>query len=163
MEFKNRKHPRLKNYDYSLPEYYYLTIHSEKAAPALSSVRQETAPWEAVTVLTTCGEIAKQQLFALEKRYQYVKVDKYVIMPTHIHVILVLAEGTLPRPILMDIVRAYKSLTTRLYNQMFGTEGRKLFQTSFYESVLRNEQAYRECWNYIDGNPKKWLTCPEDL
>ena len=163
MEFKYRKHPRLKNYDYSLPGYYYVTIHREKDAPALSSVRQETAPWEAVTILTTCGEIARQQLFALEKRFEYVKIDKYVVMPTHIHVIFALSEGALPRPTLMDIVRAYKSLTTRLCNQALGTEGRKLFQGSFYESVLRNEQAYRECWNYIDGNPEKWLTDPEDL
>ena len=40
---------------------------------------------------------------------------------------------------------------------------RKLFQTSFYESVLRNEQAYRECWQYIEENPAKWLLNSEDI
>ena len=38
-----------------------------------------------------------------------------------------------------------------------------MFQTSFYEEVLRNEKAYQECWRYIDENPLKWLLAPEDL
>ena len=36
MKFEDRKHPRLKNYDYSLPVYYYVTIHNERGAPVLS-------------------------------------------------------------------------------------------------------------------------------
>ena len=163
MELKGRKHPRIKNYDYSLPGYYYVTIHNEKGSPPLSTIRQDDAPSTTVTNLTTYGEIARQQLFALEKRYAYVKIDKYVIMPTHIHVIIVLTPGERPRPTLMDIIRAYKSLTARACNERFATEGRKLFQTSFYESVLRNEQAYRECWRYIEENPAKWLLNPEDI
>ena len=163
MELKSRKHPRLKNYDYSLPGYYYITIHNEKGAPPLSSIQQENALREAVVVLTRVGQIVLQQLFALEQRFDYVKIDKYVIMPTHIHAILVLREGAMPRPSLMKIVQAYKSWATRLCNQALGTEGQKLFQSSFYESVIRNEQAYRECWSYIEENPEKWLTDPEDL
>lgn len=163
MEFRDRKHPRLKNYDYSLPGYYYVTIHNEKGAPSLSTIRQDSALSKAVVRLTTYGKIAQQQLFALEKRYVYVKIDQYVIMPTHIHAIIVLTPGEGPRPTLMDIIRAYKSLTTRVCNERFAPEGRKLFQTSFYESVLRNEQAYRECWQYIEENPAKWLLNPEDI
>ena len=163
MELKDRKHPRLKNYDYSLPGYYYVTIHNEKGSPPLSIIRQDGTMSTAATILTTYGKVAQQQLFALEKRYAYVKIDKHVIMPTHIHAIIVLTPGEIPRPTLMDIIRAYKSLTTRACNELFSTEGRKLFQTSFYESVLRNEQAYRECWQYIEENPAKWLLNPENL
>lgn len=163
MELKSRKHPRLKNYDYSLPGYYYVTIHNEKGSPPLSAVRQDGTLSQAVTVLTPHGKIAYQQLFALEKRYAYVKIDKYVIMPSHIHTIIVLKPGERPRPTLMDIIRAYKSLTTRACNERFATNGKKLFQASFYESVLRNEQAYQECWQYIEENPAKWLLNPEDL
>ena len=155
MEYSNRKHPRLKDYDYSLPGCYYVTIHNEKGAPPLSNIRQVFAPNEVLTVLTPIGHLAEQQLFSLEKRYPNVRIDKYVIMPTHIHVIVQLFVGELPRPCLTDIICAYKSLTTRLCNQALGICERKLFQTSFYESVLRNEQAYRECWKYIDENPTK--------
>ena len=88
MDFRDRKHPRLRHYDYSLPGYYYVTIHTEKAAPSLSVIRQVSASNEIQVVLTPIGELAKQELFALENRYPHVRIDKYVIMPTHIHVIL---------------------------------------------------------------------------
>ena len=163
MELPKRKHPRLKNYDYSQPGYYYVTIHNEKGQPALSTVGRGLAPAEARILLTAAGEIAQCQLFALEKRYPYVRIDKYVVMPTHIHAIIRLEAGALPRPTLMDILCAYKSLTTRELNRIFVTPGQKRFQTSFFETVLRNEKAYRECWQYIENNPAKWLLLPEDL
>ena len=164
MEMKKRKHPRLNFYDYSLPGYYYVTIHTEKNVATLSGVRPAAAPAGAVVRLTRLGEIAEQQLLALEQRYSCVRIDKYVIMPNHIHIIIRITEetaGASPRPTLMDVICAYKSLTTRMYNQLSRTPGRKLFQTSFYETVLRNEKAYQECWRYIDGNPAKWLAAAE--
>ena len=160
MEYRDRKHPRLKNYDYSLPGYYYVTIHNEKGAPALSWLRQGNEP---ELSLTPHGKIAQQQLFALETRYPYVKIDKYVVMPTHIHAIICLLPGPCPRASFIQIVQAYKSLTTRACNQAFHTAGQKQFQTSFYETVLRNERAYQECWEYIEQNPAKWLLDPEDM
>ena len=87
-------------------------------------------------------------------------------MPNHIHAIIRLTEetaGASPRPTLMDVVSAYKSLTTRECNRMQNTPGRKIFQTSFYETVIRNEKGYQECWAYIDGNPAKWLISPDNL
>lgn len=166
MEYSQRKHPRLKKYDYSLPGYYYVTIHAAPDAPLLSSVGRGLAPAGAVISLTAVGEIAEQQLLALEKRYPNVMIDKYVIMPTHIHAIIRLTERMAEPglcPTLMDLVGAYKSLTTRACNHIFHTPGQKLFQASFYETVLRNEKAYQECWRYIDANPANWLHNPEDI
>lgn len=159
-QYPKRKHPRLKNYDYSLPGYYYVTIHMEANTPTLSSVGRGLAPAESTVRLTALGKIAERQLLALEQRYSNVKIDKYVVMPNHIHVIIQLTEqtaGASSLPTLMDVVGAYKSLTTREMNQVYSTPGKKWFQTSFYETVLRNEKAYQECWVYIDGNPGKWL------
>ena len=101
---------------------------------------------------------------ALERRYPYARIDKYVIMPNHIHVILrLLAEPVeRKRPGITNIIGTFKSLTTRAYNQEFDTPGKKVFQTSFYETVLRNEKAYQECWRYIDDNPAKWLLNPNE-
>ena len=160
MDRPQRKHPRLKEYDYSQNGYYYVTVCTEKNEPILSRVGRGLAPAEPCTVsLTAIGETIRQQLLALETRYPHVKIDRYIIMPTHIHVIISLsgAAGASPRPTLMDVMGTWKSLTTRLCNQSDGTPGRKLFQTSFYERVIRNEAEYREICHYMEENPAKWL------
>ena len=175
--FPKRKHPRLKNYDYSQNGYYFVTICAANRrcvfgthqsvgrglAPAENihhPVGREPAPaaQNSRIVLTPRGEIAKQQLAALEKRYDFVRVDQYVIMPNHIHMILVLEgkAGASPRPTLSDILCAYKSLTTRTCNVAFNTPGEKLFQTSFYEKVIRSDEGYFAACQYISENPRKW-------
>ena len=162
MEFQNRKYPRLKQYDYRQPGYYYITIHNERNVPAMSFIKQHPGERAAVH-LTEEGCVAQEQLLLLEKRYDYVKVDKIVIKPTHIHIILRLLDGMMPRPGLPEIIGAYKSVTTREINRRKNTPGTRRFQRSFYDTVLRNEKAYQECWVYIDGNPGKWIVDPEDI
>ena len=157
---QDRKHPRLKEYDYCLPGYYYVTVCANDESVCLSRVGRGLAPASAEVVLTEAGRIAQEQLFALEQRYPYVRIDKYVIMPNHIHAIIeftVQIHRDTDRVPLTTVMCAYKSLTTRLLNQFFRCPGRKWFQTSFYETVLRNEKAYLECWKYIDENPLKML------
>ena len=103
------------------------------------------------------GEIAEKQLFFLEDRYPHLAVDRYVIMPNHIHSIMILngeAAGASPRPTITDIVCAYKSLTTRECKKN-GFDG-KLFQTSFYEHIIRNRKDYEEIVKYIYENPIRW-------
>ena len=78
-------------------------------------------------------------------------------MPNHIHVILVLegdAAGASPRPTIIDVICAYKSLTTRECKKVGMTE--KLFQTSFYEHVIRGHEDYEEIVKYIYENPMRW-------
>ena len=159
MNLPKRKHPRLNDYDYSLPGYYYATIQTANPSICLSTVGRGLAPAAAGVMLTPMGQIIESQLLNLENRYAHVKIERYIIMPTHLHVIIRLLEtaGASPRPTLMDILGAFKSLSTRICNQLDGTPGRKLFQTSFYEEVLRNEYAYLEACRYIDENPIKWL------
>ncbi len=161
MEYPKRKHPRLKQYDYQTPGYYYVTIHTVPNAPDLSNIQQFSPLCAPRVQLTVLGEEVQRQLYALEKRFPYVKLDKYIIMPNHIHMILRLLEhreGEGHRPALPQVIGTYKSLTTRGCNEIDNRPGRKVFQTSFYESVLRNEKAYQEIWRYIDDNPAKWLS-----
>ena len=162
LNLPKRKHHKLKNYDYSLPGYYYVTICVNDGNTVLSRVGQGLAPAEAIVSLTDIGGIAEQQLFKLKKRFSYVRIDKYIIMPNHLHVIIeltgdpVLSYGT-ERPDLYEIIGTYKSITTRVCNKKFNTPGAKLFQTSFYESVIRTEQGYYEACQYIEGNPARWI------
>lgn len=92
----------------------------------------------------------------LEQRYPLLKIDQYVIMPNHIHVILILseAEKDTQYPALTDIICAYKSLTTRECKKVRPID--KLFQTSFYEHVIRGREDYDEIAEYIVNNPKQW-------
>lgn len=162
MEYENRKYPRLKQYNYSLPGYYFITIHNERDVPPLSDIRQDGAERASVH-LSKEGIVAQEQLWKLEDRFNYLRVDKYVIMPTHIHIIFRLQDGMLPRSGIPEIVGAYKSLVTREINLKMQTPGMKRFQRSFYDTVLRNEKTYQECWLYIDGNPDRWKGTPEDI
>lgn len=166
MEYHKRKHPRLKEYDYSQAGYYYVTINTLNNAQVLSTVGRGLAPATVIVELSEAGKVAEHQLLELEKRYNHVRIDKYVIMPNHIHAIIVLndrAAGASPRPTLMDVVCAYKSITTRECNKMDNTPGRTVFQSSFYDTVIRNDAAYVETARYIEENPLKWMLDKENI
>jgi REP element-mobilizing transposase RayT len=150
-----RKHPRLDHYDYSTPGAYFITICTQNRRCLLSRiVGRGLAPAE--NTYTTYGIIAREQLLLLEERYRNLKIDQYVIMPNHIHAILVLedAAGASPRPTITDIVCAYKSLTTRACKKAKPID--KLFQTSFYEHVIRGQKDYDEIAQYMINNPTQW-------
>ncbi|MGN0568882.1 MAG: transposase [Candidatus Fimenecus sp.] len=170
-ELPKRKHPRLKQYDYSANGYYFVTICCKdmrcffgKITHIADSVGCCLAPNEmahndTILTLSSYGQMAEKQLFALEERYDYVTIDKYVIMPNHIHAILILdgeTAGASLRPTLSDIICAYKSLTTRNCNQIGIYKGRQIFQNSFYDRIITSEEGYLEVWQYIDENPRKW-------
>ena len=150
-----RKHPRLNHYDYSTAGAYFITICTHSRRCLLSRiVGRGLAP--AKIQYTAYGQIAQEQLLLLEQRYPSLIIDQYVIMPNHIHAILLLEEtaGDSQRPTVMDIVCAYKSLTTRQCKKVQPID--KLFQTSFYEHVIRGCEDYKEIAQYIVNNPKQW-------
>ena len=158
-ELPKRKHPRLNNYDYSSAGAYFITICTQDRRCILSCiVGRGLAPAEKAEIeYTSFGEIAKAQILMLEERYPDLTVDQYVIMPNHIHAIMILsgkAAGASPRPTMMDIVCAYKSLTTRACKKN-GFNG-KLFQTSFYEHIIRGREDYEAHLKYIYENPMRW-------
>ncbi len=107
--------------------------------------------------LSNLGKIIEKQLLDAENRFAYFKIDKYVIMPNHVHIILTLngkTAGASPRPTVSDIICAWKSLSTRQCRQE-GFEG-KLWQSSFHDHIIRDENDYLSHWQYIDDNPTRW-------
>ena len=73
--------------------------------------------------------MAEEELLALMERYPMIRLDKYVIMPNHIHVLLRITQETAeasPRSTLMPAMAAWKSLSTRRWNRMTGNAGEKL-------------------------------------
>ena len=165
-ELPKRKQHRLAGYDYSKSGYYFVTICTQNRRCVLSRiVGRGLAPAETPEIAYTLfGEIAKKQLLILKDRYPCLALDRYVIMPDHIHAILIL-NGEMAgedvgfvksaiRPTIMDIVCTYKSLTTRECKKN-GFDG-KLFQTSFYEHIIRDKEDYEEIVKYIYENPIRW-------
>ena len=163
-KFSKRKHPRLDNFDYSSNGAYFITICTHNRRCVLSRiVGRGLAPAEINNIeYTSFGLIAQNQLLLLEKRYSCLSVDKYVIMPNHIHAVLILngeTAGASPRPTVMDIVCAYKSLTTRECKKTGFVD--KLFQSSFYEHIIRGREDYDKILKYICENPMHW--CYDEL
>jgi len=157
-ELPQRKHSRLKQYDYSSNGAYFVTICVKNRRRVLSRiVGRGLAPAETTVEYTMFGKIAEEQLLLLENRYSCLLVDRYVIMPNHIHVIFIFekeAEEIKQSPTLMDIVCAFKSLTTRKCKSM--GLGYNLFQTSFYEHIIRDRDDYEAKVKYICENPARW-------
>ena len=153
MEFPKRKPTRLKNYDYSECGAYFITICTQGRRCLFSHIVGEgLAPPE--ISLTTYGRVADQQINQITSRYPHIAVDHYVIMPNHIHMLLLVSGetgGSRPSPTVVDAVRAFKSITTRLCGA-----GSGLFQRSFYDHIIRGEADYREIWEYIECNPINW-------
>ena len=158
MEYKNRKHPRISSFDYSSSGAYFVTICA-KDRKRLFSVIEKLPNQLPSTKLTPCGEILQQQLLLLENRYPHVKIACYVIMPEHIHILLHLKSKTAQeqddnrsREDLNAVICTFKSLTTRMIKKQF-PEIESVFQTSFFEHIIRNPEDYRETENYIANNP----------
>ena len=150
-----RRHPRLRHYDYSTAGAYFVTICTKNRRCLLSHiVGRGLAPAE--IQYTAYGQVAQEQLLLLEQRYPSLKIDQYVIMPNHIHVILLLeqTEGDGRCPSVTDVICAYKSLTTRQCKKVRPID--QLFQASFYEHVIRGREDYNEIAEYILNNPKRW-------
>ena len=157
MELPKRKPVRLPDYDYSSPGAYFVTVctHDRRCLLSDIDVGEGLAPPE--SRLSAIGRIVGRQIRDIPQRYPCVKIDKSVIMPNHIHLIVSIQEtagGASPSPTLFDVVRVLKSMTTRLSRPLLGEE--TLWQRGYYEHVIRNENDYREIWEYIDNNPAKW-------
>ena len=164
INFPTRKSTHLKNFDYSRSGAYFITVCARERQDILSQIVKQSS---AVTVgeglappvsvqMKPCGEIAKKQLLALETRFPNIVITDYVIMPDHIHAIILLREaagGASPSPTLNDIICAYKSLMARACKQLCGVE--KIFQRSYFEHIIHDKEDYKLKRNYIYENPMR--------
>lgn len=150
MDYPIRKHPRLKEFNYDSPGSYFITICTKDRKNILGRVVEADDLFSVPTVyLTTDGEITKYYIQQINIVYSGVQVDKYVIMPNHIHMIIQITDEVSTISV-STIVRSLKRMINREI-------GRSIWQDSFYDHVIRNESSYREIWKYIDENPQKWL------
>ena len=158
MEFPKRKPTRLKNYDYSQNGYYFITICTHNRKCIFSNIVEEGLA-SAEMQLTQLGEIAKRELLKIETHYDNINIDKFVIMPNHIHLIVKITERINPFPTIKydisNVIGKYKAAVTRNVGNAF-MHSEKIWQTSFHDHIIRGEKDYLKIWNYIDTNPQKW-------
>ncbi len=157
-----RKNLRLKYYNYSQPGYYFITICTKDKKALFGNIvdcgRGEALPNPKVE-LTKIGQILLEQWQELKNRYNNLVPEQLIIMPNHIHGIIIITagEGQSPSPTLGNIIGTYKSLTTKLANKEEDLSGRILWQRSYYDRVIRNEKELISIRDYINNNPMKWL------
>lgn len=110
------------------------------------------------TVLTEYGKIADNQIKTMSSFYEDIAIDKYVIMPNHIHLLIsITGSGTgssgTPTP-MNEIIARFISTFKRFCNKQIGE---KVWQRSYYDHMIRDDKDYRTRWQYIVENPIRWL------
>ncbi|MBQ8003248.1 MAG: transposase [Clostridia bacterium] len=149
MEYPKRKRTRLKDFDYSKDGYYFVTVCTKERKEILGEIIVgEGLCALPKNKLTPIGECIEESIRFIDKNYNGVKVDKYVIMPNHIHMIIALTGGH-GNPPLQNIVGQMKSYVGSKFSG-------EIFQRSFHDHIIRNEQDYQKIWEYIDTNVAKW-------
>ncbi len=168
MELPKRKQLRLKEYDYSQNGAYFVTICAHERRQIFAKIGRGDPCGRPLVTHTTLGEIACEQIKIAENRYN-VKFSKYVIMPNHIHAIIniddfkeyenIQAHGQPQGLSLQYIVGGYKSCVSNKYLKYCKKKGiimGEIWQKSYHDHIIRNEQDYLKIWDYIDTNALKW-------
>ncbi len=180
-----RRTLRLRRYDYSRTGAYFVTICTQNRVCLFGKVTDGTMS------LTDAGKMVQTVWNEIPKFYAGVEVDEFVVMPNHIHGIVVLEgaaqcnrsvgagpcacpdatdhKGNTPtRMSLPDVVQRLKAMTTKRYIDGVGDAGwprfsKLLWQRSYFEHVIRNPESLDRIRRYILENPGRWTVDPENL
>ena len=154
-----RKQIRVKDYDYSQNGYYFVTICTYKKQSLFKTSIVGNDPC-VVPSDEPQNKIIEKWLLKLKEKYD-IKIDYYVIMPNHIHLILVINSERHMGRSLPEMMRWFKTMTTNEYinlvkHNILKPFDKKLWQKSYYEHIIRDEEDYINTAQYILDNPLKW-------
>jgi REP element-mobilizing transposase RayT len=162
-EKHRRRSIRLKGYDYSQAGAYFVTVCTHNREYLFGNVVNDE------TVLSRYGKIVENVWYNLTNHYLNIKLDASVVMPNHIHGIIILMEmdnvgaGFKPAPTdltkyypLSEIIRAFKTFSARHVNELRITPGIPVWQRNYHEHIVRNENELNRIREYIVNNPLQW-------
>ena len=174
-ELKKRKAPRYQNFDYNSVGGYFITICTQDRRCILSRIVGTgvlDCPFDTGVLdcpqpeLTRYGEIADKYIKQLNDFYEHLSVEKYVIMPNHIHLLLWVKEnknktdnGQSRTPVPTTVERAnnacsqFVSTFKRFCNKEYSEN---IWQARFNDHIIRNRDDYEEHEKYIYENPIRW-------
>ena len=156
-EQARRKLNRLGCFDYSESGAYFITICTQDRKKILSKITV-TEGLQVSCELLRHGIVADKWIRSMNGFYEHISVDNYVIMPDHIHLLIVLhGQAGMPAPPKEERRNAEISKFVGSFKRFTGREyGEAIWQRSYYDHVIRNQEDYNEVWNYIADNPRKW-------
>lgn len=170
-EFPQRKNLRLRGFDYSSHNCYLVTVCVKNRKPLLSSIVGDDAhivPKK--IILKPYGKIAEKHILRINTMYQNAYVEKYIIMPNHIHMLIFIdrynnetmralskeenncgtmwASSPTTNVNLSSIVRTFKTMVTKEI-------GIPIWQRSFHDEIIKSETHFQNAWNYVEYNALK--------
>jgi putative transposase len=166
-----RRAIRLAGYDYAQAGAYFITMCTEDRALLFGAIQ------DGVMRLNETGAFVEAAWQDLSRHYRNVALDEFVVMPNHVHGIIVIAEqddhdaasggaGLKPAPTkshpVSEIVRGFKTFSARRINEHRGTRGAAVWQRNYYEHVIRNEASLSRIRQYVANNPASWPDDPEN-
>ena len=165
--FGSRRSIRMKGYDYSSPGRYFITIVTEGRKPLFGTIVRGQVR------LSEYGRIVVKCWKQLEEKNDHVRLGAFVVMPDHIHGILILLQRseeerrkTISKPKIAGygkmvpgsisiLLRTFKSAVTKRINNLQNTPGERVWQRNYHDRIIRTD---KELWNkyaYIRNNPLK--------
>ena len=146
MELQKRKSPRIPEYDYGTPNYYFITICTHNKECLFGSPG----------MLNNYGILAEENLLKIPQIHPKIQLDKYVVMPNHIHGIFVVSaeKSNMGLEDLSIVIGQYKMSVTKQIRRQ--EPDRKVWQRSFHDHIIRSQKGYEKIWMYIEDNPRKW-------
>jgi len=159
---KQRKPNRLKEYNYSNNGWYFVTMCTKNRTPYFGKINNGKM------VLNEIGKIVDEYWNKIESLHKNIDLDHYVIMPNHIHGIIIIenvGDANFASPTnktydrtkmeLSKIIQQFKrAVTIKIRNNKHDLNFQ--WQHSFYDRIIRNERELYNIRNYIRENPFKW-------
>ena len=163
-ENHQRRSMRLRGYDYSQAGAYFVTICTHHRVSTFGEVVGGEIR------LNLCGQAVVECWCQLPDHYPHARLDAFVVMPNHMHGIIGLIDdvgaGLKPAPTqrhpLSEIVRGFKTFSSRRINQLRHSPGVPVWQRNYYEHVVRNDSDLDAIRKYIVDNPAKWTDDTEN-
>jgi REP element-mobilizing transposase RayT len=150
---KRRNSLRLKGYDYSQNNAYFVTIctHNKELRIKNEKIRL----------------IIRQIWENLPNHYDNIILDEFVIMPNHVHGIIIIQNNAVGADLrsarsLSEIIRAFKSFSAREINKRFNMFGQSFWQRNYHDHVIRGEKDLYSRRKYIMDNHLKWESDEEN-
>ena len=149
-----RKSTRLREYDYNEAGAYFVTVCTKDRKPVLCEIVGDgVLDVPPQSHLLPAGIIADKYIREMSVFYENISVAKYVIMPDHIHILLVVQNGAsrTPSPTKQHAtVSRFVSTFKRFCNKQYGEN---IWQASFNDHIVRNQEDFDKHWQYIENNP----------
>jgi putative transposase len=152
-----RRHSlRLKGYDYSQAGAYFITVCTHRRVLLFGDVI------EANVRLNDVGAIVNESWANLPNHYRGIELDAFIVMPNHVHGIIILSDDTETCHGIPEIVRGFKTFSARKANEHRRARA-AFWQRGYYEHVIRDGRGLNRIRAYITNNPGCWNDDPENI